>query len=70
MKISKSTLKNIIREEMEAMSGKDFQPELEKLITIVDEQMDRIPAATRDKVRSALAAKLSAKSDEEPEEDT
>jgi len=70
MKISKSTLKNIIREEMEAMSGKDFQPELEKLITIVDEQMDRIPAANRDKVRSALAAKLSAKSDEEPEEDT
>ena len=70
MKISKSTLKNIIREEMEAMSDKDFQPELEKLITIVDEQMDRIPAANRDKVRSALAAKLSAKSDEEPEEDT
>tara|TARA_R100000664_G_C2745125_1_gene133003 strand:- start:1063 stop:1275 length:213 start_codon:yes stop_codon:yes gene_type:complete len=70
MKISKSTLKNIIREEMEAMSGKDFQPELEKLITIVDEQMDRIPAANRDKVRSALAAKLSAKSDEESEEDT
>ena len=70
MKISKSTLKNIIREEMEAMTGKDFQPELEKLITIVDEQIDRIPAANRDKVRSALAAKLSAKSDEEPEEDT
>ena len=70
MKISKSTLKSIIREEMEAMSDKDFQPELEKLITIVDEQMDRIPAANRDKVRSALAAKLSAKSDEEPEEDT
>ena len=70
MKISKSTLKNIIREEMEAMTGKDFQPELEKLITIVDEQIDRIPAANRDKVRSALAAKLSTKSDEEPEEDT
>ena len=70
MKIIKSTLKNIIREEMEAMTGKDFQPELEKLITIVDEQIDRIPAANRDKVRSALAAKLSAKSDEEPEEDT
>ena len=69
MKITKNQLKQIIRAEMQATATQNLQPELEKLIHMVDQQIERIPSANREAVRSALAARLSDKIDDPIEED-
>ena len=69
MKITKNQLKQIIREEMQATATQNLHPELEKLIHMVDHQIERIPSANREAVRSALAARLSYKIDDPIEED-
>jgi hypothetical protein len=58
MKITKSQLKIIIREEMEQMQLQDLQPQVDAVYNILQSEMEKVPEEVRGIVLQAVTAKL------------
>ncbi len=60
MKITKSQLKLIIKEELEQMQLQDLQPQVDAIHNILQSEMEKVPEQVRGIVLQAVTAKLAA----------
>jgi hypothetical protein len=58
MKLTKSKLKLIIKEEMERMELQDLQPQVDAIYNILQAEMEKVPQEVRGIVLQAVAAKM------------
>ena len=58
MKITKSQLKQIIREELEQMQLQDLQPQVDAVYNILQSEMEKVPEDVRGIVLQAVTAKI------------
>lgn len=59
MKITKSQLKLIIREELEQIELQDLQPQVDAVYNILQSEMEKVPENVRGIVLQAVTAKIS-----------
>ena len=58
MKLTKSKLKLIIKEEMEQMELQDLQPQVDAIYNILQSEMEKVPQEVRGIVLQAVTAKM------------
>ena len=58
MKITKSQLKLIIKEEIEQMELQDLQPQVDAIYNILQSEMEKVPQEVRGIVLQAVTAKM------------